>query len=115
MTVSIYAARTDRGCAAAPLLACGRQRRGRARHRPQRVADEVCHITSMLRNAFPALGNQFISLFKDTRSRRHRWCHELTCCEQDQRGNTFRVIEEPWLVATPLYVARLVHPRRRMR
>ena len=61
-------------------------------------------IPIMLRNAFPALGNNFISLFKDTSLAAAIAVPELTFYARQINVNTFRVIET-WLVASLMYVA----------
>lgn len=61
-------------------------------------------IPVMLRNAFPALGNNFISLFKDTSLAAAIAVPELTFYARQINVNTFRVIET-WLVASLMYVA----------
>jgi polar amino acid transport system permease protein len=61
-------------------------------------------IPVMLRNAFPALGNNFISLFKDTSLAAAIAVPELTFYARQINVNTFRVIET-WLVASLIYVA----------
>ena len=61
-------------------------------------------IPIMLRNAFAALGNNFISLFKDTSLAAAIAVPELTFYARQINVNTFRVIET-WLVASLMYVA----------
>ena len=61
-------------------------------------------IPIMLRNAFPALGNNFISLFKDTSLAAAIAVPELTFYARKINTETFRVIET-WLVASLMYVA----------
>jgi polar amino acid transport system permease protein len=58
----------------------------------------------MLRNALPALGSTFISLFKDTSIAAAIAVPELTFEARKINVETFRVIET-WLVASALYVA----------
>ncbi len=58
----------------------------------------------MLRNALPALGSTFISLFKDTSLAAAIAIPELTFEARKINVETFRVIET-WMVATVLYVA----------
>lgn len=58
----------------------------------------------MMRNAFPALGNNFISLFKDTSLAAAIAVPELTFYARQINVNTFRIIET-WLVASLMYVA----------
>ena len=58
----------------------------------------------MLRNALPALGSTFISLFKDTSIAAAIAVPELTFEARKINVETFRVIEA-WLTATVLYVA----------
>jgi His/Glu/Gln/Arg/opine family amino acid ABC transporter permease subunit len=58
----------------------------------------------LLRNALPALGSTFISLFKDTSIAATIAIPELTFEARKINVETFRVIET-WLVATVLYVA----------
>src|SRR5689334_12898009 len=61
-------------------------------------------IPVMLRNAFPALGNNFISLFKDTSLAAAIAVPELTFYARKINVESYRVIET-WLVTTALYVA----------
>ena len=61
-------------------------------------------IPIMLRNAFPALGNNFISLFKDTSLAAAIAVPELTFEARKINVETFRVVET-WIVASCLYVA----------
>ena len=61
-------------------------------------------IPVMLRNAFPALGNNFISLFKDTSLAAAIAVPELTFYARKINTETFRVIEI-WMVASLMYVA----------
>ena len=61
-------------------------------------------IPVMLRNAFPSLGNNFISLFKDTSLAAAIAVPELTFYARKINTETFRVIET-WLVASLMYVA----------
>jgi polar amino acid transport system permease protein len=58
----------------------------------------------VLRNALPALGSTFISLFKDTSIAAAIAVPELTFEARKINVETFRVIEA-WLAATVLYVA----------
>ena len=58
----------------------------------------------MLRNALPSLGNNFISLFKDTSIAAAIAVPELTFQARKINIESFRVIEA-WLVASVLYVA----------
>ena len=58
----------------------------------------------VLRNALPALGGTFISLFKDTSIAAAIAIPELTFEARKINVETFRVIEA-WLAATVLYVA----------
>ena len=58
----------------------------------------------VLRNALPALGSTFISLFKDTSLAAAIAIPELTFEARKINVETFRVIEA-WLAATVLYVA----------
>jgi polar amino acid transport system permease protein len=58
----------------------------------------------VLRNALPALGSTFISLFKDTSIAAAIAIPELTFEARKINVETFRVIEA-WLAATVLYVA----------
>jgi polar amino acid transport system permease protein len=58
----------------------------------------------MLRNALPALGSNFISLFKDTSLAAAIAVPELTFQARKINVETFRVIEV-WLTASLLYVA----------
>jgi len=58
----------------------------------------------MLRNALPALGSTFISLFKDTSLAAAIAIPELTFEARKINVETFRVIET-WMVAAALYVA----------
>jgi len=58
----------------------------------------------MLRNALPSMGNNFISLFKDTSLAAAIAVPELTFHARKINVETFRVIET-WLVASLLYVA----------
>lgn len=57
-----------------------------------------------LRNALPSLGNNFISLFKDTSIAAAIAVPELTFQARKINNESFRVIEV-WLVASGLYVA----------
>jgi len=61
-------------------------------------------IPVMLRNVLPSLGNNFISLFKDTSLAAAIAVPELTFYARQINVNSFRVIET-WLVASCLYVA----------
>lgn len=61
-------------------------------------------IPVMLRNAFPSLSNNFISLFKDTSLAAVIAVPELTFQAKKINTETFRVIEV-WLVASLMYVA----------
>ena len=58
----------------------------------------------MLRNALPSLGNNFISLFKDTSLAAAIAVPELTFHARKINVETFRVIET-WLVASLMYIA----------
>lgn len=58
----------------------------------------------MLRNALPALGSTFISLFKDTSLAAAIAVPELTFYARKINNESFRVIET-WLVTSLLYVA----------
>ena len=58
----------------------------------------------MLRNALPALSNNFISLFKDTSVAAAITVPELTFYARQINNNTFRVIEV-WSVCSLMYVA----------
>lgn len=58
----------------------------------------------MFRNALPAFGNNFISLFKDTSLAAIIAVPELTYYAQKINSETFRVIEV-WLIASLLYIA----------
>ena len=58
----------------------------------------------MLRNALPALGNNFISLFKDTSLAAAIAVPELTFYARKINTESFRVIET-WMVTSLLYVA----------
>jgi polar amino acid transport system permease protein len=58
----------------------------------------------MLRNALPALGSNFISLFKDTSLAAAIAVPELTFQARKINVETFRVIEV-WLTASVLYIA----------
>jgi polar amino acid transport system permease protein len=57
----------------------------------------------MFRNALPAFGNNFISLFKDTSLAATIAVPELTFYARKINSETFRVIEV-WLVASLLYI-----------
>jgi polar amino acid transport system permease protein len=61
-------------------------------------------IPVMMRNAFPSLSNNFISLFKDTSLAAAIAVPELTFQAKKINTETFRVIEV-WLVASLMYVA----------
>jgi glutamine transport system permease protein len=61
-------------------------------------------IPVMLRNALPALSNNFISLFKDTSLAAIIAVPELTFYARQINTNTFRVIEV-WSVCSLMYVA----------
>ncbi|HEV8388790.1 MAG TPA: amino acid ABC transporter permease [Dongiaceae bacterium] len=61
-------------------------------------------IPVMMRNAFPALGNNFISLFKDTSLAAVIAVPDLTFYARKINTETFRVIET-WLVVSLMYVA----------
>jgi polar amino acid transport system permease protein len=61
-------------------------------------------IPIMFRNAFPALGNNFISLFKDTSIATAIAVPELTFYARKINVETFRVIET-WMVVSLIYVA----------
>ena len=58
----------------------------------------------MLRNALPALGSTFISLFKDTSIAATIAIPELTFQARKINVESFRVVET-WIVASGLYVA----------
>lgn len=58
----------------------------------------------MLRNALPSLGNNFISLFKDTSLAAAIAIPELTFHARKINVETFRVIET-WLIASLMYIA----------
>ena len=58
----------------------------------------------MLRNALPALGTTFISLFKDTSIAATIAVQELTFVARKINVETFRVAEA-WIAASVLYVA----------
>lgn len=60
-------------------------------------------IPVMIRNVLPALGNNFISLFKDTSLAAAIAVPELTFYARQINVNTFRVIES-WTVASLMYV-----------
>ena len=57
-----------------------------------------------LRNALPSVGNNFISLFKDTSIAAVIAVPELTFQARKINNESFRVIEV-WLVASLIYVA----------
>jgi polar amino acid transport system permease protein len=61
-------------------------------------------VPVMLRNVLPSLGNNFISLFKDTSLAAAIAVPELTFYARKINVETFRVIET-WLVASLMYVA----------
>jgi glutamine transport system permease protein len=61
-------------------------------------------IPLMLRNALPALGSNFVSLFKDTSIAAAIAVPELTYYARKINVETFRVVET-WMVASCLYVA----------
>jgi polar amino acid transport system permease protein len=61
-------------------------------------------IPVMLRNALPALSNNFISLFKDTSLAAAIAVPDLTFYARQINTNTFRVIET-WTVCSLMYVA----------
>jgi polar amino acid transport system permease protein len=61
-------------------------------------------IPVMLRNVLPSLGNNFISLFKDTSLAAAIAVPELTYYARKINVETFRVIET-WMVASLMYVA----------
>ncbi|MFH1804821.1 MAG: amino acid ABC transporter permease [Pseudomonadota bacterium] len=61
-------------------------------------------IPVMLRNVLPSLGNNFISLFKDTSLAAAIAVPELTFYARKINVETFRVIET-WMVASLMYVA----------
>lgn len=60
-------------------------------------------IPVMIRNVLPALGNNFISLFKDTSLAAAIAVPELTFYARQINVNTFRVIES-WTVASLMYI-----------
>lgn len=60
-------------------------------------------VPVMLRNALPALSNNFISLFKDTSLAAAIAVPELTFYARQINVNTFRVVET-WMVASLMYV-----------
>jgi glutamine transport system permease protein len=60
-------------------------------------------VPVMFRNAFPALANNFISLFKDTSLAAAIAVPELTFYARKINVETFRVVET-WLVASLMYV-----------
>jgi polar amino acid transport system permease protein len=61
-------------------------------------------IPVMLRNALPALSNNFISLFKDTSLAAAIAVPDLTYYARQINVNTFRVVET-WTVCSLMYVA----------
>lgn len=61
-------------------------------------------VPVMLRNALPALSNNFISLFKDTSLAAAIAVPELTFYARQINVHSFRVVET-WLVASLMYVA----------
>lgn len=61
-------------------------------------------VPVMLRNALPALSNNFISLFKDTSLAAAIAVPELTFYARQINVHSFRIVET-WLIASLLYVA----------
>src|SRR5688572_16621168 len=61
-------------------------------------------VPVMLRNALPALSNNFISLFKDTSLAAAIAVPELTFYARQINVHSFRIVET-WLVASLMYVA----------
>ncbi len=61
-------------------------------------------VPVMVRNVLPSLGNNFISLFKDTSLAAAIAVPELTYYARKINVETFRVVET-WLVASLMYVA----------
>ena len=87
------------------LLALARRSaRGGARDRPDRAADAALdHHSGDVRNALPALSNNFISLFKDTSLAAAIAVPELTFYARQINVHSFRIVET-WLVASLMYV-----------
>jgi polar amino acid transport system permease protein len=70
----------------------------------ERQAKAYVIVPVMLRNALPALSNNFISLFKDTSLAAAIAVPELTFYARQINVHSFRVVET-WLVASLMYVA----------
>ena len=88
------------------------RRRPRDRARPPARSRLLVRLPIMLRNALPALGTTFISLFKDTSIAAAIAVPELTFQARRINVETFRVVEA-WLAASVLYVATCLADRRR--
>lgn len=69
----------------------------------ERQAKAYIIVPVMLRNALPALSNNFISLFKDTSLAAAIAVPELTFYARQINVHSFRVVET-WLVASLMYV-----------
>jgi glutamine transport system permease protein len=69
----------------------------------ERQAKAYVIVPVMLRNALPALSNNFISLFKDTSLAAAIAVPELTFYARQINVHSFRVVET-WLVASLMYV-----------
>lgn len=70
----------------------------------ERQAKAYIIVPVMLRNALPALSNNFISLFKDTSLAAAIAVPELTFYARQINVHSFRIVET-WLVASLMYVA----------
>lgn len=70
----------------------------------ERQAKAYVIVPVMLRNALPALSNNFISLFKDTSLAAAIAVPELTFYARQINVHSFRIVET-WLVASLMYVA----------
>ncbi|MBZ9558469.1 MULTISPECIES: amino acid ABC transporter permease [unclassified Modicisalibacter] len=69
---------------------------------PLRIKRHIV-LPIMFRNALPAFGNNFVSLFKDTSLAATIAVPELTFYARKINSETFRVIEV-WLIASLLYI-----------
>lgn len=69
----------------------------------ERQAKAYIIVPVMLRNALPALSNNFISLFKDTSLAAAIAVPELTFYARQINVHSFRIVET-WLVASLMYV-----------
>lgn len=104
-TLSIYAGAYLTEVFRGALLALpgGLREAGLAIGLTERQAKAYVIVPVMLRNALPALSNNFISLFKDTSLAAAIAVPELTFYARQINVHSFRVVET-WLVASLMYV-----------